>query len=81
VSSQAPSSSASIFGQNIRKARDEKGMTQRELAAKLDTDAVLVSKWERGIHRPNDENVFALVRHLGHDIAWFYTEHYQERAA
>lgn len=32
--------------------RESQGWTQRELAARLGTDAVTVSRWERGVSRP-----------------------------
>lgn len=68
-----------IVGANIRRARDEHGWLQRELAAKLGIGAQQVSDWERGTYRPNDENLIRLADVLGKDFAWFYTDH--ERAA
>jgi transcriptional regulator with XRE-family HTH domain len=34
-----------------------------------------VSRWERGEHRPNDENLIALSRVFDREPAWFLTEH------
>lgn len=56
-------------------------MTQRKLAARIDCDPMLVSKWERGWHRPNDQNLFALARELKRDLSWFYVERELEEAA
>ena len=38
-----------IIAKNIQKLRQEKGMTQLELAEKLNYSDKTVSKWERGI--------------------------------
>jgi transcriptional regulator with XRE-family HTH domain len=80
MTSQAPGAFATTIGQNIRAARKAAGMTQRQLANKLDTDPVLVSKWERARHRPNDENLFALARECGVEPSWFYMDHEREAA-
>jgi transcriptional regulator with XRE-family HTH domain len=45
----------------IRSFRKRKGWTQSELAAKLGTDAVTVSRWERGIVRPRPSAQVRLV--------------------
>jgi 8-oxo-dGTP pyrophosphatase MutT (NUDIX family) len=39
-------------GAKIRRLRRERGWTQAQLAALLDTDAVTVSRWERGVSQP-----------------------------
>ena len=41
------------LGRNIRRLRTEKGMTQRELAQKLNVSMQAVSKWERGYAYPD----------------------------
>lgn len=41
------------LGENIRKYRTEKGMTQEQLAARLSLCAQAVSKWERGESLPD----------------------------
>lgn len=79
--SQAPSSLATTIGQNIRIARAACKLTQRELAARVDVDAMLVSKWERGWHRPNDTNLAAIARETKRELAWFYVERKPAKAA
>jgi transcriptional regulator with XRE-family HTH domain len=79
--SQAASSFATTVGQNVKLARDLRGLTQRQLANAIDADANLVSKWERSWHRPSEENLVALAEALGQPIAWFYTDHSSEKAA
>jgi transcriptional regulator with XRE-family HTH domain len=75
VPSQAVSDSRTILAANILRARLSAGLTQRALAEQLNVDQMLVSKWERGIHRPSDENLAALSTALGLTVAWLYTEH------
>ncbi len=37
------------FGENLRKLRTNLGITQDELAQKINISAQAVSKWERGV--------------------------------
>lgn len=74
MTSQATGNTKALLAANIKAARDASGMTQRQLAAAVDVDPMLVSKWERAAHRPNDENLFALAHVLGVDVSWFYVE-------
>jgi len=63
----------------IRFLRDQYGWTQRELADRLGTDSVTVSRWERGVSKPRPSarasltellnplpsDVHALVKRIG----------------
>lgn len=71
--SQAPGYRGTI-GRNIRALRLSHGLTQRGLAEQLDVGEMLVSKWERGKHRPSDENLAALSGVFGCTLGSFYTE-------
>jgi transcriptional regulator with XRE-family HTH domain len=52
------------------------GLRQHDLAVALGTgDAMRISRWERGEHRPKDDNLLHLAQVLGRDVAWFYTDH------
>lgn len=65
-----------VVGANIRAAREERHLTQRQLGTLVnDTDGNAVSRWERGAHRPSDENLVLLSRALDREIAWFYRDH------
>ena len=75
MSSQASGDLATILGRNIRAARGELDLTQRQVAVKLGVDSMLVSKWERGWHRPSDENLIALAGLFKCDVGWLYTNH------
>lgn len=37
-------------------------------------DAMRVSRWERGEHKPNNENLLVLASVLKRDISFFYEE-------
>lgn len=43
----------STFGQFLRQKRNEKGMTQKELAEKLFLSESAISKWEKGKSYPD----------------------------
>lgn len=66
-----------IVGANLRVAREALDLTQRELASRLGgkTDGQRISDWERGVNLPNPLSFVALADLLGHDVAWFYTDH------
>lgn len=66
-----------IVGANLRAAREALDLTQRELASRLGgkTDGQRISDWERGVSLPNALNFVAVADLLGHDVAWFYTDH------
>jgi transcriptional regulator with XRE-family HTH domain len=67
---------AGIIAANIRSARKAAGLTQHALAVKLERgDAMTVSRWERGYHRPSDANIVACATVLKRPVAWFYTDH------
>lgn len=69
-----------IFGENVRSARDHLALTQRELGQRLDTDPMNVSRWERGKVMPNLDNLDALARALEVSIEWLVTDHQQAAA-
>lgn len=65
-----------LIGRNIADARRAADLSQTELAREAGvTDGQIISKWERGVHRPSDEALLALGAVLGHDLAWFFTDH------
>ena len=49
-----------IGAAEVRKIREARAWTQRDLARELGTDAVTVSRWERGVAHPRS----AVRRHL-----------------
>lgn len=60
-------------GRLIRQLRRGRGMTQRDLAARLRVSDKAVSKWERGAGCPDISILTALSRELGVDTAVLLT--------
>lgn len=63
------------FGEIIRLAREEKKLILRKVAAELDIDQAIISKFERGERKPTKEQVerFANFYKINKDellIAW-----------
>lgn len=63
------------FGNIIRNAREEKGLFLRQVAAELDIDQAIISKFERSERKPTKEQVlkFAKFYKLNKDellVAW-----------
>lgn len=75
------------FGDYIRRKRQEAGLTQRELAARLFVTESSVSKWERGLSYPDVPIITSICKELGISEHEFFTAcdddkaHAQERAA
>ena len=53
------------FGMNIARLRKEKGLTQKELAVKLNVTDKAVSRWERGVGFPDISSLCPLAEALG----------------
>ena len=53
------------FGEQIKRKREEHGMTQEELAEKLDVSRQAISKWESDLSLPGGKNRSALCELLG----------------
>ena len=53
---------------NIKKLRIETGLTQEELAGRLDVCQQAVAKWENGISTPRIEKLIELAKLLGCSI-------------
>lgn len=73
--SDASRNLTATFARNIKAARKAAGMTQHELAVALGRgDAMTVSRWERGEHRPSDEYLIALADVFGLSVADFFSD-------
>lgn len=48
------------FGEKLSLLRKQRGMTQLELAEKLDISRQAVSRWEQGISEPSTENLVSI---------------------
>ena len=51
-----------------------KGMTQEELAAKVDTTANTISRWEQAIYKPSAEELHKLAKIFGVSISVFFPD-------
>jgi putative transcriptional regulator len=49
-----------MSGEEIKLARELLGMTQAELAKRLDTHIMTISKWERGERKPSGAAAMAI---------------------
>ncbi|NQV03263.1 MAG: helix-turn-helix transcriptional regulator [Bacteroidia bacterium] len=55
------------FGQRIRELRENKGILLRQMAASLEIDIAIISKFERGERKPNREQVKRIAQYLKAD--------------
>ena len=53
-----------MLNENIKAARTSKGLSQEELAAKLNVVRQTVSKWERGLSVPDSEMLISISEAL-----------------
>jgi transcriptional regulator with XRE-family HTH domain len=53
------------LGKAIKQTREEKGLTQVELGARMDAPSTFVSDLERGIRNPSWSTMLALAKALG----------------
>ena len=61
-----------ILCENIRALRKERGMTQKELAEKLDISDKTISRWESGVQLPEASLLPAIAESLGVSIDALY---------
>ena len=62
---------AARFGERLRQARLQRGLTQEELARRASVSIVTVAKLERSEHRrPTVDTAVKLAKALGVDPAW-----------
>lgn len=54
-----------MFAERIRMARESAGHTQESLAELLETEKTLISKWERGVHKPSLQAILSIADTLG----------------
>lgn len=64
------------MGELIRKAREEAGFTQRELAEKIYRRQAALSDMENGKMEPNASTLTFLSYHLNKPISYFFPDQY-----
>jgi transcriptional regulator with XRE-family HTH domain len=62
------------WAEQIRNLRKELGISQSELARKLDCSAMTVSRWENGQLAPTARYYIELGKLAGKEDCWFYWE-------
>jgi transcriptional regulator with XRE-family HTH domain len=72
-----------LVGRNVTRARQEAGLSQRQLADSVGTVRTQVSLWENGRRQPSAHFLIAIAGATGHadDLGWFYNEHGELAAA
>lgn len=58
-----------LFSENLKALREEKGLSQEELATKLNVVRQTVSKWEKGLSTPDAEMLLKLAEVLGTSVS------------
>jgi transcriptional regulator with XRE-family HTH domain len=53
------------FGANLRRLREDAGLTQMELGLRCDMQNSVISRYERGLRDPQLEAIAALAKGLG----------------
>lgn len=65
-------------GELIRKARKKAGLTQAQLAEKLNIPYQSISQWERGLRRPKLDTLYKISAALGTNVESLYTDNERE---
>ncbi len=61
-----------MYGKEIKKLRQKRGITQEELAEKLGVTRQTISLWEKNDHEPESENLRTLCDELGVSYDYFW---------
>lgn len=62
------------YGEKLKIARKERGMSQQELADLLDTTKSTISRWERSLNEPGIETMKIVSEILGKPIQYFLSD-------
>ena len=60
------------FGEAVRRARSERGVSQETLAFSSGLDRTFISAVERGVRNPSLASIYALADALGMEIRQFF---------
>lgn len=60
-----------MLGENIKSVRKSKGLSQEELAVKLNVARQTISKWERGLSVPDSDMLIAISENLETPVSTF----------
>lgn len=59
-----------MFADKLKKLRNERGLTQKELAQVINVSSSAVSQYERGKASPGRENLILLAEYFGVTVAY-----------
>ena len=59
-----------MFADKLKKLRNDRGLTQKELAAIINVSTSAVSQYERGKASPRRENLILLAEYFGVTVAY-----------
>ncbi len=68
-----------MIAEILERYRIKEGISQKELAARLDTTQAAVSSWERGIRNPTPAFKKRIMELTGCDVAELMTKTAQQR--
>lgn len=70
-----------MLNENIKNLRKSKGLSQEELAVKLNVVRQTVSKWENGLSVPDSSMLISLANQLDTSVSALLGENVQEKSA
>lgn len=62
------------MGNQIKACRKVAGMTQAQLAARLDVGQYVIAKWENGVHSPAPTDLARIAKILGVGVSTLFGE-------
>ena len=69
------------FGEELRKAREQKGFSQEELGFESDHHRTYISQLERGLAHPSINALINISQQLGVTVQWFFAASQQAVSA
>lgn len=68
-----------MLSENLKNLRKEKGLSQEELAIKLNVVRQTISKWEKGLSVPDSEMLILIAEELGVTVTTLLGEQIEEK--
>ena len=68
-----------MLSENLKKLRIQKGLSQEELAIKLNVVRQTISKWEKGLSVPDSEMLIRIAEELGVSVTTLLGEEVKEK--
>jgi transcriptional regulator with XRE-family HTH domain len=76
-----PTAFTEALGQRIREAREERGLSQRRLAERIERRQAFVSEMENGLTEPDATTLLVLAHVLEKPITYFFPPPWGQRVA